>query len=440
MAFCILIMSCMSAGWAGSDLVGKILDQNGKPVSGAQVFIYTASVRIGTSPYCPSCYLDCRKSASSDANGGFLISNLDPSLLFRVLVVKEGFEPRFVINVDPFKGPIKAELKPIDPRRLEAGVCIRGRVLGPDNKPVVGAQITPQSFKTEAHSGFSPGIFDPVAITNLSGEFVLTSKSPIEYVSVVVEARGLASAVFKKISPSPSGCELRLGKGVDIKGQVVLAGRPLAGVSVGIVQQDRNADGFLGDSGITTDANGEFLLSNVHPNERYFLYGTMTSLKRFGSIPVKEITTRNDGSVFDAGKLEVVTGHRLEGRVILGDGNRVPVHTRIIVSRDKAWDSQILELDEDGRFSASGLPTEIYSLVCRIKGFKLSDKNACASPYNPGQLEGLIDCDVTDLTIAFEPGEASLTGIDHRSPGFWENVKEFRSRRARLIRGIDPAR
>jgi len=77
------------------DLEGRVITKGGEPVAGAHVLIRTAAVRQGTSPLCPSCYADCKKSGQTDKQGRFRISSLDPELLFNVLVVADGFQPTF---------------------------------------------------------------------------------------------------------------------------------------------------------------------------------------------------------------------------------------------------------------------------------------------------------------------------------------------------------
>src|SRR4051812_16331764 len=71
-------------------LSGMIQNEAGEPVKGARVFIYTAAPKEGIGVLCPSCYADCRKRGISDEQGRFAIEDLDPTLLFRVLVVATG--------------------------------------------------------------------------------------------------------------------------------------------------------------------------------------------------------------------------------------------------------------------------------------------------------------------------------------------------------------
>src|SRR6266496_2855775 len=62
---------------AGPKLTGTVLNEAGKPLSGASVFIYTAAPKEGVGILCPSCYPDCRKQAKSDGQGQFAIEDMD---------------------------------------------------------------------------------------------------------------------------------------------------------------------------------------------------------------------------------------------------------------------------------------------------------------------------------------------------------------------------
>jgi hypothetical protein len=183
------------------DLTGRVTATDGTAVNGAHVMIYTARVRKGTNALCPSCYADCAKKVEAGRDGSFKIAALDPDLLFRVLVVAGGFKPTFVADVDPGAKPITVALEPFDAGKLAANCVIRGIVLDPDGRPVAGAIVSARSFKTEEWSGFKPGVFDPLAVSNLLGEFVLTSRSPIEEATLKVEARGLAPRIFTDRRP-----------------------------------------------------------------------------------------------------------------------------------------------------------------------------------------------------------------------------------------------
>jgi uncharacterized GH25 family protein len=425
------------------DLDGRVVDQAGAPLRGATVFIYTAAARVGINPYCPSCYADCAKSAKTDDTGAFAIRSLDPDLIFRVLVVREGYRPAFVEKVDPLRGPIRAELMPIDPGRLEDRHFVRGRVVDAEGKPVVGAEVSPYTFKTEAHWGFKPGIFDPVAVSNQEGAFLLTSNSSIEYVDVQIKARGFAGKIAADLAPGKPETTITLHPGASLAGRVVHKGRPLPGVGVGYVTVNRSLGGppenrthYIDRAEIATDGQGRFLFSNVNADDDLYVYGLMTTLKTYGAVPIHKLKTGGDGTTTDVGDLVVEEGHKLAGRIVLLDGQPVPPHTRVLISREHAWDSQIIELDRDGRFEASGLPTEEMTLSSVIRGYRLSPRNECASPLNPGLLQGLVDRDVIGLTISYEKGDRSSARSNFNDPEFRKKYREFEARRQRPIAGI----
>lgn len=387
-----------------AELTGRVLAPGGKPVAGAHVMIDTAAVRHGTSPLCPSCYADCRKSAETDAGGRFRIAGVDPDLVFNVLVVADGYRPTLAKRADPARGPVDVPLEPFDPAKLDPKRVLRGVVLGPDGKPLAGARISAQGFSTDAFRGFSPDIFDPVAVTNLRGEFVLASKSPIEYADLRVEGSGVAPRIVTRRKPEANPHEIRTTPGATVTGRLVRDGKPVAGAAVGLVQASRDASTFLGDVSVGTDQDGRFTFVNVHPDDTFFVYGLMGTLPDGGAVPARQIHVGGEGATADAGELPVSRGHRVKGRVILSDGKPVPPKTRLLVSREDAWDSRRVELDADGGFEVGGLPTERYSLVVNVKGYKLSPKNHSADDQNPWALVGTVDQDIDTLKILLEPG------------------------------------
>ncbi len=73
-------------------------------------------------------------------------------------------------------------------------------------------------------------------------------------------------------------------------------------------------------------------------------------------------------------------------------------------------------LNEDGRFEVTGLPDGSVSVFIMqmddmgvqsttLPGYRLSRKNKCLDPNFPDRLRGMVDRDITDLTILLEPGE-----------------------------------
>lgn len=422
-------------------LTGVVKDQAGNPVAGASVFIYTAGPREGVGVLCPSCYADCRKKTTSDAQGRFEIPGLDPTLLFRVLVVGRDYRPEFLSKVDPAAGSQQAVLKPAVGGE-EPNQRMQGRVVDSEGKPVAGAVVNIRGVTRGQSTRFGGNNdVDPLAVTDDSGRFVIRSLTAFEAVGVDVEARALAKAIFPDLTTGETIHELRLNEGVSLTGRVVKDGKPLAGVEVGVAGADRRAEIYVGNYSIATGADGQFVIANLPANTDYFVYGCMSSfadpggversilkrlpanaeftaaglmgsLTRSGSLPARRVKAEAAGSTLKVGELAVKPGFTIVGQIRLTDGQPVPAKTRIMLSREEAWDSQQAEVDPQGRFRFVGVPDEVVSISTRVKGYRLSLKNASLDTLNPFHLHGRVQGNKSDLVLEFEPGawSGSLKG------------------------------
>jgi thiol-disulfide isomerase/thioredoxin len=385
----------------GSDLAGVVRNTDGDPVTGATVFIYTARPREGVGVLCPSCYADCRKRSTTDSQGRFTIENLDPALLFRVLVAAGDYQPKFIADVDPGQKALSVKLK-----QASLGdtpdTRMTGRVVNDEGKPVSGAVVNIRGVTRGQSTRFggNPDI-DPVAVTDDAGKFVIRGTEPFTAVGVDVEARTYAKRVYQRLATGDTVHELKLTEGASVEGRLMKDGKPVPHVEVGIAGADRNSEIFVGDYSVATDEEGRFLFVNLPPRTAYLLYGRMKSLASRGSVPARRIQTQDDGSTLEAGDLKVERAFTVAGEIRLTDGGRIPTKTRVMLSRDEAWDTQQVEVNSLGKFRFEGVPPESVNLHARITGYRLSMRNASLNRY---ALEGRIVGDKTDLILEFEPG------------------------------------
>ena len=387
------------------DLLGEIHGADGSPLA-ATVFLATAAPKTGTSTFCPSCYADCRKSAKTDTAGNFQIKSLDPQLTFQVLVVAKGYQPKFVSKVDPSKGSLKIELEKAERTAAAPDHSIRGRVVDPKGTPIEGAVVEMEGLRTRAGGGSWGALpnVDPLAVTDEQGEFLLTARDPFELMDVKVNARLFANRNFQNLASGPQPHELVLTEGATLTGRVLNHGQPLKSVSLGVSAVDRSAGNYLGNFEIGTDAEGRFAFVNLPPDTDYEIYGIMNTLKPFGAISAQRVRSAKDGDTTDIGDLTVRPAYRLAGQVVLADGAAISTETRLLVSRQGAWDSMQLTLDADGRFDSPGIPAEAISLSVRVKGYRVSSQNPSLDTLNPFQLVGRMDRDITNLVFLLEKG------------------------------------
>jgi hypothetical protein len=397
---------------ANSPLAGRVLDPEGNPARRASVFVYTAAVRTGTSSLCPSCYPDCGKSAVADQQGRFSIPALSESLLFRVLVVARGWEPVFVERVDPGAGPVEFRLARRRPEKADPHRSLRGRVLDPQGRPVVGATLEPFGFRKDSGKDSYMTRFgglagtDPLSVTDERGRFALALGDSGVRWYIRVRARNLAPMQLHEQPAGARPITVRMGYGGSVSGRLLRDGKPLAGVGVGLVQTRRAAQFMAyGHDEIATDERGVFTFFNVTPGEDYFVHGKMETLRGFGALDTTRVHVEGETSFERVGDLVVGPGRRVAGRVTLSDGNPVPPGTRLLLSLEHAWDAQSQVLDEEGCFDLRGGPPGSAALVVGVRGYRFArESSGYTETHGMPECEIAGDHGVEGLVLVLEPG------------------------------------
>lgn len=358
-------------------LSGAVTDPDGHPVPGATVYIYTAGPRTGVSPFCPSCYADCGKHQATDAAGHFRIPQLSRSLVFRLLVVRDGYAPTFVPHMDPLRGgPVLVRLARAGAQ--DAARTVTGVVVGPEGQPIAGATVEPNGIESPGHGEYGEiDGMDPLAVTDAHGRFRFHCPNPDGTVSATVKARGLANAIISSLIPGPTGAANRvtLAEGAAVAGVVQdPRGRGMAGVTVEVVPTDTDVRTFTGWQDIGTDAAGRFLVPNVPAGHQYAVCVKMDGMAGRGlGMPRRVVTAGRDGAVTGGVVLNARPAATVTGRVTLSDGKPIPAGTRIMLGRTGTWDSQQATLAPDGGFVFPGVPTdETMDLVLSVRGYRVA--------------------------------------------------------------------
>lgn len=400
MRSCIVFFLSAAAALAAESahINGKVTDASGKPIEHAAVMVFEARVRTGYSIFCPTCWPDCGKHAFTDGEGNFNIGGLNPQLVFELLVVKDGYAATFVKKVDPEKGAaepasLKERISPSDPTQY-----VRGRVVDRKGEPVVDAVVEQQGVKFANGGGRFGAVdwIDLVAVTNDKGEFELAHSTPASQIILSISPRGMASKLFT-VQTGADRKTLTVGEGATIKGRLVRDGKPVANAEIGLATHSRISGTVLPEMRIGTNADGTFSLTNVPAGRIYYLYGKMESLApRGGAADLIECETKDDGQVVNVGDIQVMAAYTLRGRVVLSDGKPIPPEMHVNLSADRAWDSQSVVMDSEGRFEFKGLASGVYTLMPSMRKYMLADQY--------GQ-EVLVNRDIDNLVLTMQPSK-----------------------------------
>jgi hypothetical protein len=378
---------------------------------------------------------------------------LDRDLVFKLLVIAEGFTPTYSAkHVDPSAEPIKLILKATDLDRRDPKLVLRGRIVDDQGRPLARAQVEPNGLRSPTKAGwggsFTNGI-DPLAVTNEQGEFKIGVGEADSFLDLRISARGFARRNIFMLPSGPKVHEIRLERGLTVTGRVLKDGKPVPGIGLGLCQQDRGAGRFFGDFKISTDSGGTFSFPNLptkafqptgQPDspaapagpEKYFLYGLMDSCKTHGALPIRAIEATKDGDVIDIKEWSFQPGVRVSGRVELADGKPVPKQTRVFLSGDEAWDLQMTVAGADGTFTFGPAPEGRYTLSVQAPGYHVSRKNASTNVLNPGSLLGVVRGDAMEIRVLLEPGEVKRDKEYSR-----EALDEYDRRRKQPLVGIE---
>jgi hypothetical protein len=371
-------------------------DTTNQPIPNATVMVYSAGVKTGYDQFCPTCYVDCGKRATTNADGAFTIPNLSPDLIFKLLVIHEGHSSAFINKVDPVAGPAQpAKLKPRTSPENPAQI-VRGRLTDAKNLPIPDAVITQQGVIFEQGRAFGDvGWIDLVAVSNKNGEFELAYSKPAASMILQVAPRGMAPRLVT-LPTGPAKHAITVTNGATVRGRLMANGKPVPNAELVLTTHSRTSGTTFQDIRIGTNENGDFVITNVPPGRIWDLVPTMDSLAPKGlAAGLVHVATKDDGQEIEIGAIQAIPALTLRGRIQLADGSPIPANMRLSVFGSRLPDRQTLVLPPDGKFEFKGLAKGVYVLSPAIKGYR---------PLDPEQpQEFLMEGDRQDFNITLHP-------------------------------------
>jgi hypothetical protein len=350
---------------------GNIIDDSGRPVKDATVFVYSARLKQGYAIVCPTCWVDCGKRADTDAHGQFSITGLNSALKFGLLFVKQGFTATAKGGVDPAQGPLQPVKLTARIGSADDSKIVRGRVTDVAGNPIAGALIEPVAA-TLPDGGRYFGTMDwidPLAATNTSGEFEIVATKTVNEIMLKISPRDLAPKLVSE-PPGPSTNSIVLTQGATIMGRLVEPnGTPIAHAEVVMTSHDHANSENFSDMRVGTDSDGSFAFTNVPTRRIWGVYPTVESLKKRNlTASPYWCETVADRQVVNVGRLTLRPGYSVTGKIELLDKKDVPVGMHVSINAD--WTvGRLTDIAPDGTFEFTTLAPGIYSLNVGINGY-----------------------------------------------------------------------
>jgi hypothetical protein len=265
---------------------GKVLGSDGTPIEHATVLVYEAWTKHGYSLYCPTCWVDCGKRAVTSADGRYSIPGLNPDLVFKLLVVRNGYKTVLIDKVDPAKGSAAdAVLRPAV-ATAEPSQTIRGRVVDSHGNVLRDVVVEQNGVVFNGPRGRgrsfgpndSPEWIQPLSATDERGEFQVIYAKPAIEITLSVSPRGMAP----KLVTLPTGGEkktITVTQGATLRGRLLQPdGTPAKNAEIGVSVHSRMAGTVFPEVLIGTRDDGTFAITNIPAGRVWYVYPKMESL------------------------------------------------------------------------------------------------------------------------------------------------------------------
>lgn len=325
----------------GARLVGRVVSDRGRPLAGAEVFLFD---RLPTRAGLDGVPRGREPDATAGADGAFVLADLPPGLPQNLLILAERFMPATVRGVrPPVDRPLLVRLKP--------GFQVSGKVLDEQGQPVPGAEASLTSQQVLEGDPHRRPLGKPVfrqAVTDASGRFLIRD-APQGPAMLGASAEGFVPVEPVEIElpfeDPPKPVELRLRRGAVVWGRVsTMAGHPVAGARI-----------LAGDASGSSDAEGSYRVAGVAEGEQTVevRHPSYRRLARTAEIEPGE--NRLD--------FEVPAGVSVEGRVVEPSGEPVDGADVGLSTEDRRERQEYrAKSDTDGRFRLEPVAAGIYHL------------------------------------------------------------------------------
>lgn len=314
---------------AAGRAVGKVLDQDGKGVAGAQIIALRDTGRRMTTSMLQ------REVSVTGEDGSFVIDTLTAGQRYRFGVIAEGFAPVYEVSGTevPQEGDLEKNFT------LVKGGDLHGVVTDEaTGKPVEGARVAIYVGSMGWGGRQSPDAKATADTrrTSQTGEFRFEAMTPGPVSSAIVKAPGYVSATFSPWPPpgnawpeiKPGECQevtVALKRGGSIKGVVTTAegNEPVQGAEVTLMQTGwaAMASMFYGSPTAISAAEGGFELVGVPPGT-YRLMAVADGFSPAGGRDGVEVEVPEGGGDVER-NIAMISAGAVEGVVVDPNGDPI---------------------------------------------------------------------------------------------------------------------
>ncbi|TWU41081.1 carboxypeptidase-like regulatory domain-containing protein [Novipirellula artificiosorum] len=381
--------------FSGVPLSGRVVDQNDQPVDGAVVKISVGRPRTGPALTCPSCYVDCGKFVLTDADGKFHFEGVSSDLFFGLTAGALGYQGALARDVDPLEPDLTLRIAKLDD--VDPGETLAGKVVDLQGNAISGAMITVGTTHYLDGSLTGPGRqITPATVTDADGQFALTVRAAIRSTTLKVRVPGFAPQDVVGMQRGRTGQVIQMGPGGSLMGRMLLDGKPVSGMKLGLVQMDRRIGNVVTPDEIVTAADGMFRWDNLPPAADYAIYSQFEQLSD-AALAVSIVTVPADGELADLGEIAAQKSHGLKIQIVMSDGAEVPEGSFCYLTRSKAAHSAKEPLSSTSLQSVAfdGLATEVVEIGVRIPNYEIESSDPPSQIDLNGRLQRWSDHDET---------------------------------------------